>query len=169
MNASGFTRLPIGGRDEPSADQSPGLARRWLSKQIGSFHPVLDDAGQALGEAVTNVVQHTTSDAVRVSFTLTGPFAIYIEVYDQGGKGGRPRLGIPDFEAEEGRGLRIIDALSDGDWGFRRIPGSAGHAVWFTIDVTPDRHTLQKCEEEASVSDDLLVGPSVGGLPVGGS
>ncbi|RFU38136.1 hypothetical protein DZF91_29275 [Actinomadura logoneensis] len=149
MNISGFTRLAIGARDEQAAVQIPGVVRRWLAKQIGSFHPVLDDAGQALAEAVTNVVKHTTSDAVRVGYTLTSPFAIYIEVYDQGGKGERPRLGIADFDAEEGRGLRIIDALSGGDWGFRRIPGGEGHVVWFSIDVSPD-HSDEQRDAEAS-------------------
>ncbi|MEV5576203.1 ATP-binding protein [Spirillospora sp. NPDC052269] len=139
MNASGPTRLPIGRRGDRHATQVPGMARRWLARQIGSFHPVLDDAGQALGEAVTNVVQHTTSSAVRVSYLLTSPFAIYVEVCDQGGKGERPRLGTADFDAEEGRGLHIIDALSNGDWGCRQAPGSVGHVVWFTIDVSLDR------------------------------
>ncbi|WP_051468122.1 ATP-binding protein [Actinomadura oligospora] len=150
MNVSGFTRLPIGERDAPSATQIPGAVRKWLARQIGSFHPVLDDAGHALGEAVTNVVQHTTSDAVRVSYTLTSPFAIYIEVYDQGGKGGRPRLGTANLDAEEGRGLYIIDALSDGDWGCRRIPGSEGHVVWFSIDVSPD-HSDEQSDVDGSL------------------
>jgi hypothetical protein len=45
----------------------------------------------------------------------------------------RPRLKEPDYFAESGRGLHVIDALSDA-WGCT-APGAGGKTVWAAFHV----------------------------------
>jgi anti-sigma regulatory factor (Ser/Thr protein kinase) len=77
-------------------------------------------------ELATNCVQHA-----QTAFELTidhGQGQIRIEVRDTGP--GRPVPRSPTPSERTGRGLRIVEAMSD-SWGID--PSSRGKTVWFTV------------------------------------
>ncbi|MFC5719117.1 ATP-binding protein [Streptomyces gamaensis] len=105
-----------------------------------------DTAELLTSELVTNALVHTDGSAV-VTVTLTaGPAGpaqglLRVEVRDfttrqpagaESGQGARGAQGADPWEstATSGRGLLLVDALSDG-WGIR--PHAVGKAVWFEL------------------------------------
>ena len=83
-------------------------------------------------ELVTNSIRHACTD-VEVTISLDG--VIRVEVSDSGG--GRPVLRSPTASEPSGRGLRIVEGMSD-EWGV--IGGSRGKSVWFTLPSERDAH-----------------------------
>ena len=88
-----------------------------------------DDAAVIVTELVTNAVTHGESD-FRLQLSRT-PGAFRIEVVDEGQ--GTPEPQPLDFEAEGGRGIMLVDAMSS-SWGVESVPG--GKLVWAEI-ATP--------------------------------
>ena len=87
---------------------------------------VLEPVELMATELATNCVQHA-----RTSFELTinhGQGQIRIEVRDTGP--GRPVPRSPTPRERTGRGLRIVEAMSD-SWGID--PSAKGKTVWFTV------------------------------------
>jgi anti-sigma regulatory factor (Ser/Thr protein kinase) len=76
-------------------------------------------------ELATNCVRHAHTG---FEMTIHSDGQIRVEVRDTGE--GRPKLLSPTPREVSGRGLRIVEAMSD-DWGV--IPASNGKAVWFTL------------------------------------
>jgi anti-sigma regulatory factor (Ser/Thr protein kinase) len=76
-------------------------------------------------ELATNCVMHAHSD---FELAIDSHDQIRIEVSDAGR--GRPTLLQPDVRALTGRGLRIVDAMSDA-WGV--VANTPGKTVWFTL------------------------------------
>ena len=110
-------------------DTAPGHARTFLRRMHCRAHQtrVLDDALLLVSELVTNAVRHgappitmhvacdhNTGMTVRVSDTNPAP----------------PTGGTADHEQESGRGVGLVDLLSD-DWGVEAA--EAGKAVWFRL------------------------------------
>ena len=83
-----------------------------------------------VSELATNAVLHATS-SFKLTVDQTGS-RIRIAASDTGG--GSPRVQSPNKLEPHGRGLRIIEALSD-DWGVTEAEGQPGKVVWFTVDV----------------------------------
>ena len=81
-------------------------------------------------ELATNCVMHAHSD---FELAINAHDQIRIEVSDAGR--GRPTLLQPDVRALTGRGLRIVDAMSDA-WGV--IANTPGKTVWFTLPPQPE-------------------------------
>ncbi|GAA2408457.1 hypothetical protein GCM10010191_16250 [Actinomadura vinacea] len=103
----------------PGLESSAGRVRGFVRDVLGAGHPLLDDVRTCVNEAFTNAVEHTASGRggrVRVS-VVDGGGVVVAEVVDDGAGGERPRL-RDDPLAEDGRGMRIIDALAL-DWGVR--------------------------------------------------
>jgi anti-sigma regulatory factor (Ser/Thr protein kinase) len=104
-----------------------GAARRFartaLAKQSSE---TLDAIELMVSELATNCVQHAHSD-FEIAIEVTRP-RIRIEARDAGA--GRPAPRSPAPSEPTGRGLRIVEAMSD-DWGVVR--SSHGKTVWFTI------------------------------------
>jgi two-component sensor histidine kinase len=121
-------RIPAGQRIPPLAlaldDQSPGRARRHTvtrALQLGATPDQAHDAALIACELVTN--------AIEASLTPTGPSrrvpvklwvsdagaCVLIEVHDYAS--GIPALAHVADGAEDGRGLRLVDALSE-EWGW---------------------------------------------------
>ncbi|HEV7586325.1 MAG TPA: ATP-binding protein [Solirubrobacteraceae bacterium] len=87
---------------------------------------VLDAAELMTSELATNCVQHA-----RTCFELAidaAPREIRVEVRDVGS--GRPTRQSPAPTDRTGRGLLIVEAMSD-TWGIE--PSSRGKTVWFTL------------------------------------
>lgn len=114
----------------PCDRQSARLARRFVTETLSSWlGPRQHEVAELLtGELVTNAVLHAHTDvAVTVSLART---VVRIEVED-----GSDRPPVPvdaDDYAGSGRGLRLVDDLSDG-WGVEPVAGG-GKTVWFVLD-----------------------------------
>jgi anti-sigma regulatory factor (Ser/Thr protein kinase) len=86
---------------------------------------VVEAAELMTSELATNCVRHAHTD-FEVAIHREG--GIRIEVRDTGD--GRPRRLSPLSKEPSGRGLLIVEAMSD-SWGV--IPDSDGKTVWFTV------------------------------------
>ncbi len=120
--------------------RSVAAARRFCTQTLdGSAPEVIEAAELMVSELATNSIRH-----VRSGFELTivrAAAQIRVEVRDFGG--GIPELQLPGPDDLGGRGLRIVEMLSD-SWGY--TAGSAeGKTVWFTL-ATPRR----KCFAESA-------------------
>jgi len=93
---------------------------------------VIETVALLVSELATNSVRHAAA-----GFTLAidrTPERIRVAVTDAGP--GRPEKRSPDPAEAFGRGLLIVEALSD-DWGTTPTPGGAGKTVWFEIATAP--------------------------------
>ncbi|MGH3243788.1 MAG: ATP-binding protein [Spirillospora sp.] len=104
----------------PGVRRSVGYARRFLRDMVPlQGRPLLHDLVTVGSEVVCNAVTHTRSGkGGRVTVSLLAGGGLYrVEVADDGAGGRRPCLKAEDGD-ENGRGLRIVDALAE-SWGFR--------------------------------------------------
>lgn len=100
----------------PFATQSAGEVRRtlvsWL-RHHGSPQSVIDDARLVATELVANAIRHAgplNDQTLLVRWQPCGT-ELVLSVYDGGGRA-RPRQIEAPADAESGRGLAIVDALS---------------------------------------------------------
>lgn len=127
----------VASRDLPPEIESPGIARnvtkatlvRW---SLGEFY---DDAAVVVSELVTNAIRYglstgSASSALRLVLVRYERQLVCM-VTDPADTA--PRMQEPDWVAETGRGLHIIEAMSRA-WGWTPLLGG-GKAVWasFTI------------------------------------
>jgi len=89
---------------------------------------IFDDAALVVTELVTNAVTHGRS-AFRLQLSRT-PGAFRIEVVDGGP--GTPEPQPQDIDAEGGRGIMLVDAMSS-SWGVENVP--SGKLVWAEIAI----------------------------------
>lgn len=141
-------RTPAAGRrlsswcDLPGSPLAPSIARRWVAAMLDSWNLSLSGADRATiveltSELVTNAVQHAEPDPygdqdvkvnVRVDYGM-----VWLAVCDRDPT--LPTQRAPDFVAESGRGLFLVDAQAD-QWGFVRYSG--GKYVWFGLECVDD-------------------------------
>ncbi|WP_165978062.1 ATP-binding protein [Actinomadura darangshiensis] len=136
----------VGALTLPGVRRSVAYARRFLRDMVPEAHPRLDDLVTVGSETVTNAIAHTDSgDGGRVTVSLLAGGDVYrLEVADDGA-GGRRLVPKAETCAESGRGLRIVEALSD-DWGFRA--DGARTVVWAEFGVKSSGNTdrgLSEC------------------------
>jgi anti-sigma regulatory factor (Ser/Thr protein kinase) len=125
-------------RTFPSTTQSVVRARRFAVETLTGVDAQLTDAFAVMvSELVTNSVRHAASE-----FTVAidrDARQIRVAVSDLGEQ--RPSLRNPDPTEQSGRGLQIVNALSD-DWGITETAGRTGKTVWFVLALPPhDRST----------------------------
>ena len=111
---------------------SPSEARRFvreIAEQYGS-QDLEQRADLLVSELVTNAVQHS-SKRVAVGVDLD-VHRLRVEVSDDGQD--MPRVEHEGVWSEHGRGLRLVEAISDA-WGV--APQRGGKRVWF--ELRPDR------------------------------
>jgi anti-sigma regulatory factor (Ser/Thr protein kinase) len=129
------TRTPDGTAQSVGAARDFGLAtmRRWTVADR------TDDISIVLSELLTNALRHGADQParpVRVALVQPAQFVLVV-VADPGRQ--VPVLREPDYLAESGRGLHVINALSD-TWGCT-TPTDTGKAVWalFAVRFTEPR------------------------------
>ncbi len=102
-------------------------ARRFVRETLSEqAQDVMDDVELMACELATNCVQHAQTGFEVVVHDQHGE--IRVEVSDAGS--GRPTLRSPTSQESSGRGLRIVEALSNA-WGV--VPGEDRTRVWFTV------------------------------------
>jgi len=101
-------------------------ARRFVRDVLSDRPLELVDAAELMAsELATNCVRHAHTG---FEMTIHSDSEIRVEVRDTGD--GQPRVLSPTSREISGRGLRIVEAMSDA-WGV--IPSSNGKSVWFTL------------------------------------
>ncbi|MDQ1435643.1 MAG: hypothetical protein QOF59_2459 [Actinomycetota bacterium] len=112
-------------RNTPAA---PALARRYVGETLTDApRSVVDMVELMVSELATNCVRYVESDiTVRIERTAE---RVRVDVSDAGD--GAIEMKDPDPTDPTGRGLRIVDRLSD-SWGVDKAPGD-GKSVWFTL------------------------------------
>lgn len=129
MNTTDRTGPGAGERveDFPGEARSARAARRLVESALDSWDlaGLSDDATVIISELVTNAVRHTGTSRIRVSVDRIGDQRVRLGVAD----GSRivPCLGTLGPEVPHGRGLPLVDALSD-RWGTDRW--ETGHGPW---------------------------------------
>ena len=118
-------------RTFPAEAQSVPAARRWATRLLAESGPeVLQAAELMVSELATNCIRHGNT---RFDLTIQRTSnEIRVEVTDHGG--GTPAMRSPGPDEPTGRGLLIVDALSD-KWGVEKLV--RGKTVWFTLTIGP--------------------------------
>jgi anti-sigma regulatory factor (Ser/Thr protein kinase) len=93
----------------------------------------LDVALLLTSELVTNAVRHEPGHAVMLVISCSDG-RLRVDVHDTSCS--LPAVADVPADAETGRGLLLVETLSD-EWGFYRTP--AGKAVYFTLASQPDQ------------------------------
>ncbi|MFG1998099.1 ATP-binding protein [Spirillospora sp. NPDC048911] len=115
----------------PHAPSSVAVARKRLGSDLiasGVFDSVVDDASVIISELLSNALRHARplpSGQVRVTWSYQGEM-LEVAVSD-GGAMTEPRRGPGTLSSLGGRGLGIVEALSEG-WGVRHEDGAT--TVW---------------------------------------
>ncbi|MFG1682269.1 ATP-binding protein [Nonomuraea sp. NPDC049269] len=120
------------------SDKAPKQARAAVAWWLATGPPVLPDAQQVVSELVTNACTRVEGGVdrewVAVSLSL-GPDFIRIEVTDPGAFASEPHIpDYPPLEVESGRGIRIVMALSENNWG-TFIKSSGHRVVWADLKI----------------------------------
>jgi anti-sigma regulatory factor (Ser/Thr protein kinase) len=140
-----WARCPrVATRTPAPTTRSVGAAREFCLATLARWGLTerADDIAVVLSELLTNALRHGVPAArgtrpgwpVRVGLVWPARFVL-CAVADPGS--GMPQPREPDYFAESGRGLHVIDALSDA-WGCT-TPGAGGKTVWaaFRVGSTP--------------------------------
>ncbi len=124
---------------EPSA---AGRARAWVADRLGAWDVAgdVDDLRLVVSELVSNAVLYakTTIDVV----LSIGEGVVELTVCDRSPGTARPQAKPADDGATGGRGLVLVQALSD-DWGVtERMDGKH---VWFRTALPPGWRYTDRC------------------------
>jgi anti-sigma regulatory factor (Ser/Thr protein kinase) len=118
-----------------SFSREPGsvaAARRFATEALADVDlERLSSVELMVSELATNCIRH--ADSAFELNVIQEPGTIRIEVNDSGG--GEPVLLSPTPDDPNGRGLHIVDMLSD-EWGVERS-AEPGKTVWFGVIVRP--------------------------------
>ena len=127
---------------------APAEARRRVRDAIRSWRVSVDlDAALLLtSELVTNAVRHEAGQGAQsVMVTIASSRGrLRVDVHDTSCS--LPAVAEVPADAETGRGLLLVETLSD-EWGFYRTP--AGKAVYFTLAFEADEaHNADQPDED---------------------
>jgi anti-sigma regulatory factor (Ser/Thr protein kinase) len=127
-------------RSFPAIPQSVHAARRFATDTLSSSPASTVEAVELMvSELATNCIRH---ERTNFHITILGSAQeIRVEVTDSGS--GTPTMRSPGPDEPSGRGLQIVDMLSD-SWGVEPEHPS-GKTVWFTM---PAAATMQPATEE---------------------
>jgi anti-sigma regulatory factor (Ser/Thr protein kinase) len=117
----------------PCSPCAPSEARHALDQFESDVEPgLLRDVKLIVSELVTNSVRHSGSDEPIVLRVWVRAGGLKVEIAD-GGFGFEPRTDADDDIGEGGRGLLILESLSD-RWGVTRDRRTR---VWFEVSERP--------------------------------
>jgi anti-sigma regulatory factor (Ser/Thr protein kinase) len=120
--------------------ESVGAARRFATAGLSDTSPEVRDSVELMvSELATNCIRHTNA-AFELS-VVRNRAEIRVEVTDRGG--GTPAMRSPGPDEPTGRGLRIVNTLSD-SWGLEHRTG--GNTVWFTIPTVANGRAPKRSE-----------------------
>ena len=108
------------------------VVRSFVGAVLGPEHPCVDDAMLLASELFTNSLRYSSSGLPGETVTVTvtaGADAVRVEVADRSGPGA-PELRRAGEDAEDGRGLGIVERLAE-RWGWRRRGGRT--VTWFVL------------------------------------
>jgi anti-sigma regulatory factor (Ser/Thr protein kinase) len=114
---------------------SAAIVRRQLARDLASYDlppNAIDNAVLVASELVGNAVRHTSateSATLDVSWDVDSS-GVRVCVGDPGDE--QPQLRTVGEDEPSGRGLKIVDAMSD-DWGVER--GDRGKTVWAHVPI----------------------------------
>ncbi|MBW3555932.1 MAG: PAS domain S-box protein [Actinobacteria bacterium] len=133
----------------PPEPASAGRARRFVSEVLGEWHleVMTEVASLLVSEVVTNAVLHAGTE-VTVQLRRS-PEDVRVEVADGSTQSATRRH--YDREASTGRGLALVEALSD-DWGVDA--DGSGKTVWFAMRVDQDGPARPASARESSHAGD---------------
>jgi len=105
-------------------------ARHFVAELVSDYPSALAEAAVLLtSELATNAIRHAgQAFSVRVETTAE---QLRVEVTDAGE--GQPMPRSPQTLESSGRGLQIVESLSD-EWGVARV--GPGKTVWFSLHVS---------------------------------
>lgn len=114
---------------------SVAASRRFVRDSLPDLPPGIEEAALLMvSELATNAIVHAVT-GFEVSIDRTKS-KVRVEVADLGG--GEPELQSPTTTELHGRGLQIVEELSD-EWGITERAGDRGKTVWYEVDVSPGR------------------------------
>ena len=130
--------VPRGGLTVPLLARPEELSRlRHLTRShltLWGLEAIADTAQLCVSELVTNVILHVGEGVpIALRFSPNGP-RLRIELTDPEPHRIPVRLSAPD-DAESGRGMALLDAMSAG-WGV--VLHESGKVTWCELDATPD-------------------------------
>lgn len=113
----------------PSDATAPGIAREFLAQACCGSHEagVVEEAQLLVSELVTNAVRHG-APPIELQVRCAGGDRLQVRVRDS--HPGVPRPREADLDAEGGRGLMLVDLVSDA-WGHEE--DLDGKTIWFTL------------------------------------
>lgn len=123
--------------DLPATPASVRAARagvRELLTARGVADEVRDNAVIVTSELVTNALTHAGGDRIVCRLRLSAD-RVRIEVEDEARGRDLPMLRRSGPGDQSGRGLLLVDTLSD-DWAVTRTPGRTGRTVWAELRTT---------------------------------
>jgi len=97
---------------EPSMIASLRHRVATLARASGARDELVDDLRLVVSELATNVVQHTDSDTIRMTFRRE-PTRFVLDVDDAGALTGLEHISAPGPDRLAGRGLSIVRAVMD--------------------------------------------------------
>ena len=100
----------------PAQPRSTGVARRWVADLLTRWDltGAVDDFRLVVSELVSNAVLHART-AIEVVLSIADG-VIELAVRDSNPRSQRPRVIDPSLDATGGRGLLLVQELSD-EWG----------------------------------------------------
>ncbi|MDH6630057.1 anti-sigma regulatory factor (Ser/Thr protein kinase) [Streptomyces sp. LBL] len=124
---------------EPSTAE---IGRKLVRDALGAWHleDLADRAALIISELIANAVRHTPCRSIRLVVGRPSATRVRVGVVDRA-PSRLPSLGPPDDDDEAGRGLVLIDAVSD-RWGYD-LRGSDrrpwGKEVWAELLIKGDQ------------------------------
>jgi len=118
-----------------AVDASVGAARTFVTGMMADAQAdIQDSVALMVSELATNALVHA-SGGFAVSVERSDG-SMFVSISDRGE--GTPVLQAPPSSEPHGRGLRIVDKLSD-EWGISPPPGGGrrGKTVWFRLSLHP--------------------------------
>jgi two-component sensor histidine kinase len=126
---------------------SARLARRFADDSLASVDVDADLAVLLVSELATNAVMHARTDFI-VRVWVNNDRGVRIEVEDENER--RPSVAYAPIEATSGRGLQLVQTLSDA-WGVDAR--QHGKVVWFELsEQVPDAAKQRSNSEDAFAS-----------------